>query len=165
MPLAFLSRTHWLDVPLPPDAVLSLLEAQLRGAEGPMLDRSLSALPAGRAWVGRVEGSTFILRRAAHGEAWVRNLHAVTRGRVDAAPGGSRLTLTLRPAWLDSPPLWPLLLLSLAGVGLALWDRRPELLGLVVLLWCVPLVLGLLGRPLLGWEAEQLTAELRERLR
>jgi hypothetical protein len=163
--MALLSRTAQLEVPLPPDAVLSRLEAELRGAPGPMLDGTLSELPAGRAWVGRVEGPTFVLRRAAHGEAWLRNLHAVTRGRVEPVPGGSRLTLTLRPAWLDSPPLWPMLLLSLGGVGIALWDRRPELLGLVALLWCVPLVLGLLGRPLLGWETERVTQALRERLR
>ncbi len=163
--MALLSHTARLEVSLPPDAVLAQLAAELRGVSGPLLDGPVPQLPAGRAWVGQVDGGTFVLRRAAHGQQWVRNLHAVTRGRVEAAPGGSRLTLTLRPAWLDSPPLWPMLLLSLAGVGLALWDRQPALLGLVALLWCVPLVLGLLGRPLLRWEAEQVTAALARLLR
>jgi len=161
--MAFLSRRAQLDVPLPPEEVLARLGAVV--VRGPMLDRELSRLPAGAEWAGSVEGHRFVLRRAAHGAPWVRNLHAIARGEVEATPTGSRLTLTLRPAWVDSPPWGPLLLLSLGGLGLAAWDGKPELLGLVLLLWCVPLVLGLLGRPLLGWEERQLTEGLSRLLR
>jgi hypothetical protein len=164
--VALLSRHTQLAVALPPAQVLARLEAELRGVRGPMLDGHLPQFPAGQRWAGHVEEGGFVLRRAAHGDPLTRNLHAITRGRVEAAPGGgSRLHLTLRPAWLDSPPWLPLLGLSAGGVGLALWDGKPELFGLVLLLWCVPLVLGLLGRPLLGGEEREVKAALAHLLR
>src|SRR5688500_15492205 len=111
--MALLSRSLRLEVPLPPAQVLAPLEAELRGVRGPLLDGPLPRFAAGQQWAGHVEGSGFVLRRTAHGGQLTRNLHAITRGQVEAAPGGgARLTLTLRPAWLDSPPWLPLLGLS-----------------------------------------------------
>ncbi|MBF5044599.1 hypothetical protein FGE12_19520 [Aggregicoccus sp. 17bor-14] len=162
--MSLFSRSAQLEVPLAPAEVLARLEAELRGVRGPMLERTGTRMPSGQRWVGHVEGARFVVRRAAVSGPLVRNLHAITRGQVEATAGGSRLSLLLRPAWLDSPPWTPLLLLSLGGVGLALWDRKPGLLGLVLLLWCVPLALGLLARPLLGWEEREVLEDLRRLL-
>ena len=159
--MSFLSRRAQLEVPLAPSDALARLESELRGVRGPMLERTGTRMPEGQRWAGHVDGAHFVVRRAAVSGPLVRNLHAIARGQVEATAAGSRLTLVLRPAWVDSPPWTPLVLLSLGGVGLGLWDHKPGLLGLVLLLWCVPLVLGLLARPLLGWEERELLEDLR----
>lgn len=160
-----LARTAQLDVPLPPEAALTRLAAEFRGVEGPLLDGHLPTMPLGQELVGAVRGHTFVLRRAVR-HPLVRNLHAVARGTVEpAGGGGSRLAFTFLPAMLDSPPLWPLALLSLGGVAVALLDGRPSILGLVVLMWLVPAGLVLASQPLLASEVRQVLAYLEARLR